>query len=169
MKFALFLIIITISNLSYSYENNQLLLHNKPKKIEEIKLVNIEGEIVEIIKKTQNKKIYLLNFWATWCPPCIKEIPELLELKEKNEKKIEILFISVDSNPKKAIPKFLKKHKFKNMSIFSDKTLKLSKKLNVKIMPTTILVNNDLNEISRVEGYIDWLDEKIYDKFRELL
>ena len=109
MKLFLFLLILVISNLSHSYENNQLLLHNKPKKIEVVELNDIDGKIADKIKKTKNKKIYLLNFWATWCPPCLKEIPELLELKEKHKKQIEVLFISVDSNPQKVIPKFLKK------------------------------------------------------------
>ncbi len=169
MKLFLFLLILVISNLSHSYENNQLLLHNKPKKIEVVELNDIDGKIADKIKKTKNKKIYLLNFWATWCPPCLKEIPELLELKEKHKKQIEVLFISVDSNPQKVIPKFLKKNNFQDILIFSDKTLKLTTKLDVKIMPTTVLINNELSEISRVEGYIDWLDEEIYDQFKKLL
>ena len=53
MKYFILIIFLVISNLSYSYENNQLLLHNKPKKIEEIKLVNIEGEIVTWIQKAK--------------------------------------------------------------------------------------------------------------------
>ena len=73
----IFLFILFISNLSYSYENNQLLLHNTPKKIDIVKLDTLNEKQINIFKKFKDKKIFLLNFWATWCPPCIKEIPEL--------------------------------------------------------------------------------------------
>ena len=62
----------------------------------------------KLISNSENK-ILLLNFWATWCAPCIKEIPELIELKEKFKNNIEVYFISVDFNVKKTVPKFLKK------------------------------------------------------------
>ena len=123
----------------------------------------------KILKKKSDKKLFLINFWATWCPPCIKEIPELIRLKEKYKKDIEVVFISVDSNPSKVIPKFLKKNNFEDLVIFVDKKLTISKKLNVKIMPTTLLINNQLEELSRIEGYIDWLDKKILKELENLL
>ncbi len=168
MKLFFFLFII-ISNLSHSYENNQLLLHNQPKKIGNIEFETLEGDKKKILKKKSDKKLFLINFWATWCPPCIKEIPELIRLKEKYKKDIEVVFISVDSNPSKVIPKFLKKNNFEDLVIFVDKKLTISKKLNVKIMPTTLLINNQLEELSRIEGYIDWLDKKILKELENLL
>ena len=91
-----FIIIFLISNLSYSDDNNQLLLHEKTKKISEFTLIDIEGKEHLISKKTS--KLLLINFWATWCPPCIKEIPDLLNLKKKYDDQIEIFFISVISD-----------------------------------------------------------------------
>ena len=67
------------------------------------------------------------------------------------------------------IPKFLKKNKFEDFPIFIDNELKITKKLGVKIMPTTLIVDKDLNEIARVEGYIDWLDESVINKLNSLL
>ena len=159
MRNIYFILFFIVSNLSHSYENNQLFLHNQPKKIGEINLQKFSGKEKSIF--SNNKKIYLLNFWATWCAPCLKEIPELLELKKKYSNDLDVIFISVDANPPKVIPKFLKKNNFKNISIYLDKNLKLSEKLGVKVMPTTIIVNNSLEEISRVKGYIDWADKAI--------
>ena len=67
----------------------------------------------DIEKKISNSdgKLLLLNFWATWCPPCIKEIPDLLEQK-KFDNKLDVYFISVDMNVKKSVPKFLKQKQF---------------------------------------------------------
>ena len=97
----IFLFILFISNLSYSYENNQLLLHDTPKKVDTIKLDTLSEKQINIFNKFKDKNFFFLNFWATWCPPCIKEIPELIKLRKKYINSIEVFFISVDSNPKK--------------------------------------------------------------------
>ena len=103
----IFLSLLFFSNLSYSDNNNQLLLIKDPKKIEVFSIIDINDN-EKIISSSENK-ILLLNFWATWCAPCIKEIPELIELKKKFKKSVEVYFISVDFNVKKTVPKFLKK------------------------------------------------------------
>ena len=100
---------------------------------------------------------------------CIKEIPELIKLEQKYKKEIDVVFISVDSNPSKVIPKFIKKHKLNNLNLFIDNKLALSQKLGVRRMPTTILINDKLQEISKIEGYIDWLNEDVLIELNELL
>ena len=117
----------------------------------------------------KNKKLNIINFWATWCPPCVKEIPDLLELKSKVGNKIDVFFISVDSNPSKIIPDFLKKNRIPSNNFFSDQKLIVSKKLNVNVMPTTIIVNDKLEELGRVVGYIDWKDKKVLSTLEGLL
>ena len=61
------------------------------------------------------------------------------------------------------------KNKIPVQNFFSDQKLDVSKKLNVKVMPTTIIINNKLEEVSRVVGYIDWKDPKVLNFLRELL
>ncbi len=168
MKYFFFIISFFISNLSHSYENNQLLLHNEPKKVGHIELSTLNDKKISIFK-SEKKKLYLINFWATWCPPCIKEIPELIELEQRYSKDLKVIFISVDLNPQKTLPKFLKKKKLGKFKPFIDNKLELTKKLNVKIMPTTLIVDNDLNEVSRIEGYIDWLDNEFSNELEKLL
>ena len=169
MKYFIFIIFLVISNLSYSYENNQLLLHNPAKKINFFDLENLDGKKVNIADKLIKKKLILINFWATWCPPCIKEIPDLIKLKQKFRKDIDIIFVSVDANPVKVIPNFLKKNKLENFQTYIDKKLSLTKVLGVKVMPTTLVINEDLYELSRVEGYIDWLNQELLNDLENLL
>ena len=128
--------------INYYYIINQ-------KKIGYIEFKTLKGNTVNF-SKNSDKKLYLLNFWATWCPPCIKEIPELIKLEQKYKKEIDVVFISVDSNPSKVIPKFIKKHKLNNLNLFIDNKLALSQKLGVRRMPTTILINDKLQEISKL-------------------
>ena len=169
MKYFIFIISLVISNLSYSYENNQLLLHNPAKKINFFDLETLDGKKIEVADKLIKKKLILVNFWATWCPPCIKEIPDLLNLKKKFERDIEIIFVSVDANPTKVIPKFLKKNELDNFKTYIDKKLDLTKELEVKVMPTTLVITEGPYELSRVEGYIDWLNKELLTEIEKLL
>ena len=168
MKYFVTFILLIISNLSYSDENNQLLLHKEAKKIPNISLNSFDYKKSQQLS-SRNKNLYIINFWATWCPPCVKEIPDLLDLKNKLGEQLDVILISVDSNPTNVIPKFLKKNKIPVQNFFSDQKLDVSKKLNVKVMPTTIIINNKLEEVSRVVGYIDWKDPKVLNFLRELL
>ncbi len=167
MKYFFFLVLF-ITNLSHSDENNQLLLHKEPKKISEIRLNSLDYKDFQLLSLKKND-IFIVNFWATWCAPCIKEIPDLIALKDKFGDKIEIFFISVDSNPTKAIPKFIKKYKINFENFFTDKKMIITKENNIKIMPTTLLINNQFEEVSRVVGYIDWKSEEVLATIQELL
>ena len=136
IKRVIFLSFLLFSNLSYSDDNNQQLLIKDPKKVEIFSMKDI-NDLEKKISSSENK-ILLLNFWATWCAPCIKEIPELIELKKKFKNNVEVYFLSVDSNVKKTVPKFLRKNKLESILVFNDEKLKVSSKFGVKVMPTTV-------------------------------
>ena len=167
IKRIIFLSFLIFSNLSYSDNNNQQLLIKDPKKVETFSAKDIND--YEKIISSSEKKILLLNFWATWCAPCIKEIPELLELKKKFKNEVEIYFLSVDSNVKKTVPKFLKKNKLKNLKVLNDEKLKISNKFGVKVMPTTVIINKKFEEVAQVKGYVDWSSSKYVDLIKKLL
>ena len=61
--------------------SKNIVIHEKPTQIKELKFKDSDLNEVDLTNKKGN--IMILNFWATWCAPCIKEIPELIELKEK--------------------------------------------------------------------------------------
>ena len=163
----IFLSFLFFSNLSYSDNNNQQLLIKDPKKVEIFSIKDINDN-EKVISSSENK-ILLFNFWATWCAPCIKEIPELIELKEKFKNNIEVYFVSVDYNIKKTVPKFLRKNKLENLSIFNDEKLKISNKFGVKVMPTTVIINKNFEEIAQVKGYVDWLSPEYINFIEKLL
>ena len=169
MKNFTFIIFLIITNLSYSYENNQLLLQNPPKKIKFFDLQSLNGQKIKVADKLKTKKLILINFWATWCPPCIKEIPDLIKLEKKFENEIEVIFVSVDANPTKVIPNFLKKNNLEDFQTYIDKKLNLTKQLGVKVMPKTLIINEGPYELSRVVGYIDWLNEELLRELKNLL
>jgi thiol-disulfide isomerase/thioredoxin len=68
-------------------------------------------QVQDLLGKPVNKdnwagKVVLVNFWATWCPPCREEIPELLELKKEYKDRLEIVGISEDDDPPESVLKF---------------------------------------------------------------
>ena len=99
MIFKIFVIFLFISNLSYSDDKNQLLLHKEQKKIDTLNLLDISGQ--EFSYSSETNKVILINFWATWCAPCIKEIPELIQLKKNLKMKSRFyLFLLIKMHPK---------------------------------------------------------------------
>jgi len=167
IRLLLFLLTIIFSNLSYSDDNNQLLINKPAKIVDPFNIENLYGEKIKI--SDSKNKILVLNFWATWCPPCIKEIPDLQELQSDFEKDVEVFFISVDANFKKTVPKFLKKNEFSGLKVFNDEKLLISNKFGVKIMPTTIIINKDFRESHRVTGYVKWSAQEYRGLIKSLL
>ena len=167
IKRVIFLSFLLFSNLSYSDDNNQQLLIKDPKKVEIFSIKDINDSEKKI--SSSENKILLLNFWATWCAPCIKEIPELIELKQKFKNNVEIYFLSVDSNVKKTVPKFLRKNKLESLIVFNDEKLKVSSKFGVKVMPTTVIINKNFEEVAQVKGYVDWSSSKYIDLIKKFL
>ena len=100
---------------------------------------------------------------------CIKEIPELIELKKKFKNNVEVYFLAVDSNVKKTVPKFLKKNKLESLLVFNDEKLEVSSIFGVKVMPTTIIINKDFEEVAQVKGYVDWLSSEYLDLIKNFL
>ena len=167
IKRVIFLSFLLFSNLSYSDDNNQQLLIKDPKKVEIFSMKDI-NDLEKKISSSENK-ILLLNFWATWCAPCIKEIPELIQLKKKFKNNVEVYFLSVDSNVKKTVPKFLRKNKLESLLVFNDEKLKVSSKFGVKVMPTTVIINKNFEEVAQVKGYVDWSSSKYIDLIKKFL
>ena len=160
-----FLVIFLGYNLN-AKDSNELVFHNNPKKIENILLKNINGDKIELQKFSKN--ILIVNFWATWCAPCVKEMPDLLELEEMLGKRFKVIFISLDSDPSVSIPKFIRRNKLKEFSSFVDTDFSLSNKLSVKIMPTTLIINEKSQEVARLSGYANWLSKDIISKLENL-
>ena len=106
-------------------------------------------------------KLIILNFWATWCAPCVEEMPSLDFLqshKKLNNLKIFPINIGQEDLLKSKI--FFKKLKIKNLDIYFDPTVNLSKKFLLRGVPTTILINKEGKEFARIVGSIDFSDEK---------
>ena len=99
-------------------------------------------------------KPVLVNLWATWCAPCVKEMPTLDAAAATLGGRVPVLAISQDMDPAKAIA-FLDQRKFAHLRPYLDAKLGLSLAYGTNL-PTTILYGADGKEIWRVTGDLDW-------------
>ena len=84
----------------------------------------------------------LVNFWATWCAPCISELPSLYNLKQnKSSSKFKILLISIDRAGPKIYNPFLEKLGLGHLNSASDPKAKLMRALKISGIPTTLLIH----------------------------
>ena len=107
--------------------------------------------------KDYKGKGLVVNFWATWCAPCIREMPQLNHLAALvKSHQIEVLTISEDRNGKEIASKYLKRNKFHNLPGLSDINGLLFRKFNLKGLPSTILINKDGIGIGIIIGITEW-------------
>ena len=120
--------------------------------------------------KYPNQNRYVINFWATWCLPCKKELPDLNLLSLKLQKyKINVITVSIDKKNIKDQLLFLKNNGASNLSSFFDKKMHLYKALKLRGIPTTILVNKSGFIVSKHEGVLKWGKDKIVKNILNLI
>lgn len=100
-------------------------------------------------------KVLVLNFWATWCPPCIDEVPGLKALQaEFPNRKVEILAISVDTNPA-AVQRFVQTFQL-NYAVARDGSWGIAHRYGTKKLPETYIIDPEGNLARKVVSEADW-------------
>lgn len=99
-------------------------------------------------------QVVLLNFWASWCLPCVKEFPELIEAVNWGKGQLSLVAVSVDSN-KKEMEEFLKKQSISkqgNIHIIWDPKSQIARQFNVAKFPETFVLDKDLKIAKKFTG-----------------
>ena len=163
LKFIIVFIYLISSSSSYAIQElnlKNLVIHKNPKKLEKINFKNINNETINL--KSFEKSLIIINFWATWCAPCIEEMPSLNRLKTNPIfNNLEIIPINVGKDNIEKTKDFYKKLKIKDLKIYFDKDVELAKKFLLRGLPTTVFVNKEGEEFARVIGFVDFDDKNI--------
>jgi thiol-disulfide isomerase/thioredoxin len=98
----------------------------------------------------------LVNLWATWCGPCIAEMPALVRLAAREEGKLRVIPVSQDLKGNEAVDPWWNKQKFAMLEPYLDTKSDLSFAYGGDTLPTTILYDKDGKEVWRKVGPLDW-------------
>ncbi len=161
------ILILLIFLMSNSFANElldikNLVIHKDFKKYDSLTFLNAQKDQLNLDDYKGN--LILLNFWATWCLPCKEEMPSLDLLNEnKDLNNLKIFPINVGQENFEKTSNFFEDLKIENLKIYFDSPVTLAKKLGLRGIPTTILVNKDGLEFARIVGSIDFNNKKFIE------
>lgn len=101
-------------------------------------------------------KPVLVNIWATWCAPCVVEMPMLDELAAREKGRLKVLVVSQDIQGAEKVDPFFAKADFNELEAYTDQENGLSFGFGSGLMPTTVLYDASGKEVWRVIGAMDW-------------
>tara|TARA_Y100001936_G_scaffold214392_1_gene224054 strand:- start:65 stop:574 length:510 start_codon:yes stop_codon:yes gene_type:complete len=155
----IFIFLISNSIADETIHIKNLIISDELKKYDAITFFDIKNN--ELNLNDYEGKLVLLNFWATWCAPCKEEMPSLDKLKT-NKKLDNLLIFPINigqENIKKSL-KFFEDLSVKNLEVYLASSISLAKKMQLRGIPTSILINKEGLEFARIIGSIDFNDEK---------
>ncbi|MGE0155173.1 MAG: TlpA disulfide reductase family protein [Reyranellaceae bacterium] len=121
----------------------------------ESRFVDVAGKVLNL--EAYKGKVVVLNFWATWCAPCVREMPSLDRLQVAlREEGLVVLPLSLDGPTKPRVEPFYKAQKLENLPILFDEKNATFGRFGVGVLPTTIVIGRDGRELGRLEGPAEW-------------
>ena len=162
-KFIILIFCFSIfSSISQTNENvplNNMVINEIPKPISSLIFEDFLGN--EINLEDYRGKLVIINFWATWCAPCKKEMPSLDRLyQDSNFKNLQVFAVNMEQPNTLKTKKFFSDLNIKKLEIFFDSNLNFVKQFKLRGMPTTVLINKKGEEFARIIGEVDFLDKK---------
>lgn len=112
----------------------------------------------------------VLNFWATWCVPCVAEMPSLNALAALvGPERIAVLALSSDRGGAKPVERFYAERGIRTLAILLDPRGTAARAFESKGIPTTVILDRDGQERARVEGAVDWAQPASVQRLREIV
>ena len=137
----------------------KLIIHDTPQEISTASFELADGAGQATLQDYQGKYV-LLNFWATWCAPCRKEMPQLSELQETfGGDDFEVLTIATGRNSPTGIKKFFEESNVTNLPRHQDPKQTLASQMAIFGLPITVLIDPEGREVARLRGDADWASD----------
>ena len=160
--YIIFILLISNCFADEAFNLKNIVINKELKKYNDLTFLDDKSEKLNL--KDYNGNLILLNFWATWCAPCKKEMPSLDILQNHNSlDNLKIFPINVGQDDVKKALSFYKDLEIKNLELYFDSPITLAKKFKLRGIPTSILINKDGYEFARIIGSIDFEDQKFID------
>jgi thiol-disulfide isomerase/thioredoxin len=133
----------------------------------ELPIIDRSGKKIDLSK--QKGRLLIVHFWATWCPPCVEEIPALSRFWDtyRDRSDISLYAISVDKDWK-AIDTFSAKNP-NQLPIYRDPNSATSQRFGTTQYPETYITNRNGRVLYRVQGAVSWDDPDLRQRIQQLL
>ncbi|MBL4618335.1 MAG: redoxin domain-containing protein [Robiginitomaculum sp.] len=160
----------TNSNIQQAVLGKMITLSPRPKQ-PNAKFLNAAGE--KLVLEQFKGKVILLNIWATWCEPCVEEMPSLDALQDKlGGDDFEVIAISEDRSIED-VKTFYQEYNIENLTIYMDEKFSVVTQLYVKDypkgLPITILYDRQGREIFRLSGGFDWVSDEAITRIEKVI
>ena len=146
--------------------SKNVVIHEKPIAIKEIKFKDSDFLDVDLTNKKGN--IMIINFWATWCGPCKREMPSLEKLTFKRPE-IKVFAVNTEKPSKMRTRDFFRSVGVTTLETYYDPKLNLVKTFKLRGLPTSILIDKEGNEFGRVIGEIDFASDYFLNLMEKFL
>jgi thiol-disulfide isomerase/thioredoxin len=115
-------------------------------------------------------RVVVLNLWATWCTPCVAEMPMLDRLQQQlGDGDAIVVALSIDRGGKEAVQEFYQKTGVTHLKVFVDPTMRAQSDLGLLGLPTTLIIDREGRERGRLVGPAEWDDEAAVDLVRRAM
>ena len=136
-----------------------------PRAVEDFFFYDSDGRVVRL--SSFRGKVVLLNLWATWCPPCIRELPALDRLQGKlGGESFMVLSLSLDRSGRKIVERFFRRLKIRNLSLFVDPGHATGAAFPIDVLPATFVIGREGRMVSFLRSYADWDAPEAEDMIR---
>ena len=130
-----------------------------PQPAPEISITDLDGKPVAL--DGFKGKVVLLNLWATWCQPCIKEMPSLVDLQKKLGSALTVVAVSEDHGGEVIVKLFVQKLGLDALKIGLDPKMTAGRAFQVRGLPSSFLIGADGKVLGEVEGAADWSSDQL--------
>lgn len=144
-----------------------LKIHKTAIKVPSIEFIDQSGK--KITNANLVGKVSLINLWATWCSPCVKELPSIDRLaKSVSQENVKIYAVSQDRAGNKIVPAYFQKLNLQNLTIYLDNQGSLMTAFKTPVLPTTVIIDKNGMEIARLVGGISWDSPEVINYLKKV-
>ncbi len=127
-------------------------------KAPDFSLTDINGKTIKL--SDHKNKVVILDFWATWCPPCRKGIPDLIQLQKKYKDQLVVIGISLDTDTKKDVVPFAKEFGMNYPVVYGDQKVVMNYG-GIEAIPTSFIIDKKGNI---VQGFVGLMSISSYEE-----
>lgn len=133
----------------------KLVIHDAPRAVDTAPFTAESGD--EMTLDAFRGQVVVLNFWATWCPPCRKEMPMLDALnRDLGSEDFQVVTVATGRNSPAAMRRFFEEADIKTLPLHNDPTMAMARGMAVLGLPVTVILDREGREIARMQGEADW-------------